>query len=1392
MPPWFACVLKHLQTADWNKYDDRLMKAAERGDVDKVSSILAKKGVNPSKLDLEGRSAFHVVASKGNLDCLNTILLHGVDITSHDAVGRNALHLSAKYGHSLCLQKLLQFNCPTENVDLQGRTALHDAAMSDCRSSVQLLCDHGASVNAKDGDGRTPLVLATQMCRPAICQLLIDKGADVNGRDKQNKTALMLGCEYGCRDAVEVLLKNGADVNLLDSLGHDSAYYARIGDNLEILSMIRAAVENTSKGRESIRKGPQLPTKWHHTIDQEKLKQQQIFREQQQQQHQDLEAENEELKERLWEMQREHRQMFDKSGVLKQQQKEELAMVLEAKEKEHENSVRTIESLRARLKYYEANQTASSPFSNGKGDAQLKQSFSFSTESQHSSNSSSSLMQTRSMVRPLELSKPSQAASAESEALKKELDALRKYNEAAREENSKLQVELSRKTADCRAMAAQCERTKMESDEQIRQLEDALKDVQKRMFDSEGKVKQMQGHFLALKEHLTSETLLGSTKLAEDLQDQLTDMKSKYEGASMEVGKLRNQMKQNEMLVEELKRDEGRLIKENRKLQEERSMLAREQEKESKKARELDGQLRDREAKLALSVPADKFENMKSLLTNEVNEKAKQVVEMEQELEQCQTELKRLQKDLGMHQIRVLEGSQERKNLQSLLDRQSEQFGKEVKELTLKNQNFQKEAENVRQENYLLQQNIRKLKDDLASHYVPLKVHAEQKKASDLNIEDLSKQLAEARQKQQQTKLEMETLLTEKTSLRENVNHLQALFVPPEKHEKEVAALKSNVVDLQRQCEELMQKCNEEQEKNRKLISANEDLKISLADDYLPINKHMEVTSTLTNTLEKVKGELLELKHKEQETQQEYIRASEECDTLKKQLLQLKDQVQAEYVSLADHKKQVDNLNQSKKELQATNNETLAKYVKQKEDVARLHAAIEGQKSELDTLQECIKVKYAPVASMEEKERSFQTTLNSLRNQLAEQTQRSTDSQEEARKWQRENERLKAEILSLQMDIQSHSALHKTNQEKEREFEKKLDVLNDELREVLQKYADIEGEKERLEDDNAKHLSEAQAMQVRLQGHYVPLEQLESLRMSLESKIETLEVELQQKRSEHGHAFERVQQLQLELEHQRGVSLPLTEHKQIKEELEREIAAVKEQLREEVEAGQIKETLIAKLQAEIQSMESAVLELQKREASNLSEYKTTRGALEAQVVSLEGTVRDLHEKYKDKCEEAARVEQKAVLAKDKAECLQAQSLRIEQEIRELKERYDTSLATIEDLQKSIQESAKQIEAKDNRITELLNDVERLKQALSDLSQLTYTTGVPTKRQNQQVDVLQSQVNTLQQQLAEADKRHQEVISIYRTHLLSAVQGRMDEDVQDALLQIIRMKQGVVF
>lgn len=49
-----CCVYLSLQATDWNKYDERLLKAVESGDVDKVTNTL-KKGAVATKLDASGR-----------------------------------------------------------------------------------------------------------------------------------------------------------------------------------------------------------------------------------------------------------------------------------------------------------------------------------------------------------------------------------------------------------------------------------------------------------------------------------------------------------------------------------------------------------------------------------------------------------------------------------------------------------------------------------------------------------------------------------------------------------------------------------------------------------------------------------------------------------------------------------------------------------------------------------------------------------------------------------------------------------------------------------------------------------------------------------------------------------------------------------------------------------------------------------------------------------------------------------------------------------------------------------------------------------------------------------------------------------------------------------------
>ncbi|NWW77732.1 UACA protein, partial [Climacteris rufus] len=1364
---------------DWSKYDDRLMKAAERGDVEKVSSILAKKGVSPTKLDVEGRSAFHVVASKGNLDCLNTILVHGVDITATDAAGGNALHLAAKYGHALCLQKLLQYNCPTENVDLQGRTALHDAAMSDCSSSIQLLCDHGAA------DGRTPLVLATQMCRPSLCQLLLDRGADVNARDKQNRTALMLGCEYGCKDAVEVLLRNGADVALTDGLGHDCAYYARIGDNIDILALLKAALEDSSKGRRNL--GQHFPL---GGIGSPLLSLQGLFWGA----PVDLELENQDLKARMREVQEEQRLLLDRISGLQLQlseeqmfaddlesEKDELKKILTTKEKQQEESLRTIEALKAKLKYYESLNGAC--FANaGKEDLLLKQGQAFAVESQPCEHLFFVPLsfQSRSLLRPLELSLPVQSPSSEKETLKKELESLRSCFGAAKEEISKLQRELSLKASECKALASECERSKAESDGQVRQLEDALKDVQKRMFDSEGKVKQMQSHFLALKEHLASEVASGSSKVMEELKEQLQEMKTKYEGASAEVGKLRNHIKQNELLVAEFQRDEGRLLEENKRLQKELVKVEMERDQRGRDVTELEGQLQEAAAKLGQAVSAESFEKMKSLLSDEVREKARKLAEVEGEREKLQAQVVLLQRECESQRAQLAQRvrPEEHEQMRSGFEQSKEELGKAISELSQKNEALQKELERLQADNKVLKQQVHMLKTEMKSQNVPLKIHEELKKTNDQAVGDLTKKLFEITKKYNESKAEAEKLLAEKNNLSENLSHFQAVYLSPEQHKKEVEALKSNDIELEKQLAELQKKYDDEQAKVSKLVTENTGLRESLRDQYVLATTHEEVKSVLNNTLEKTNGELSDLKGKIGEIKQEFLRVNEENGALKSKVKLLQNQLKTEYISLKDHETTVSTLNKSVQELQENNAAIRAEHQRGQDEISQLHTEIEAQKKELDTIQECIKSKYALVASLEAREQSFEATERELRAQLQEQEQRRRDSEQETQRYKEENEKLRNGVLSIQKDLQQNYVLAEQSHELERLCARGVAELNAQLRALLGKGEGQEGQQQQQQEEEEEGVGQ-------------PPEQVEALREALGRTVQELREALRRKEERYGRETHRVGELQRELAELRERSVPLLEHTRLRDALQAQITALQSSLEEKEAENREKSEEVQKLRAELGLRQQALAELRGRDVVPRAEFSSVKAALEAQLSSVAGHLASLRHKYEQAREEAAQARSSELALRDEKELLQLRSCSIEQEIKDHKERCDKSLTTITELQKRIQESAKQVEAKDNKITELLNDVERLKQALNGLSQLTYTTGIPSKRHQQQVELLQSQVKTLQQQLADAKRQHHEVVSVYRTHLLSAVQGHMDEDVQAALLQIIRMRQGLV-
>nr|XP_014345750.1 PREDICTED: ankyrin repeat domain-containing protein 24 [Latimeria chalumnae] len=253
------------ESQDWSKHDEKLLQAVENNDPDKVFSLLSKKGLVPTKLDSEGKSAFHLSVMRGHMDCLEVILSHGVDVTVTDGTGYNALHLAAKNGHPECVRRLIQEKCSIGAVDNCGRTVLHHAAVNGNISCVETLCDFEAPLDPKDGDGSTPLILAAQMSHSELCRLLIERGADANARDHQGRTALMLACENDSLETVEVLFQNGVDIGIVDALGHDALHYSLVTGNAHILQLLHGA---PSKGLWASEMELATPPSQHEAVSQ--------------------------------------------------------------------------------------------------------------------------------------------------------------------------------------------------------------------------------------------------------------------------------------------------------------------------------------------------------------------------------------------------------------------------------------------------------------------------------------------------------------------------------------------------------------------------------------------------------------------------------------------------------------------------------------------------------------------------------------------------------------------------------------------------------------------------------------------------------------------------------------------------------------------------------------------------------------------------------------------------------------------------------------------------------------------------------------------------------------------------------------------------------------------
>ncbi|KAM5260672.1 ankycorbin isoform 8-T13 [Hipposideros larvatus] len=622
-------------TNEWNKNDDRLLQAVENGDAEKVASLLGKKGASATKQDSEGKTAFHLAATKGHVECLRVMVTHGVDVTAQDTAGHSALHLAAKNSHHECVRKLLQSKCPAESIDSSGKTALHYAAAQGCLQAVQALCEHKSPLNLKDLDGNIPLLLAVQSGHSEVCRFLLDHGADVNSRDKNGRTALMVACEIGSSNTVEALIKKGADLTLVDSLGHNALHYSKLSENAGIQSLLLSKISQDADLKTPTKPKQLSDVSSPRSITSTPLsgKESVFFAEP------PFKAEISSIRQnqdRLSDSTAGADSLLDISSEADQQ---DILVLLQAK----------VASLTLHNKELQDKLQAKTP-----KEAEADLSF----DAYHSTHTDLA----PSLGKPSETSPPDSKSSP-----------------------SVLTHPLSKSPID--------------SDVRIQQLQEILQDLQSRLESSEAERKQLQAELQSRRTESVSLNNAEISENGSDLSQKLKETQSKYEEAMREVLSVQKQMKLGLVSPESVdsysRLRELRITEEELGvLKQDLQNALEESERNKEKVRELEEKLVEREKGVVIKPPVEEYEEMKSSYCSVIENMNKEKAFLFEKYQEAQEEVMRLKDTLKSQMTQ--EAGDEAGDMKEAMNRMIDELNKQVSELSQLYKEAQAELEDYR------------------------------------------------------------------------------------------------------------------------------------------------------------------------------------------------------------------------------------------------------------------------------------------------------------------------------------------------------------------------------------------------------------------------------------------------------------------------------------------------------------------------------------------------------------------------------------------------------------------------------------------------------------------------------------------------------------------------
>ncbi|XP_053788346.1 ankycorbin isoform X1 [Vidua chalybeata] len=915
-------------TNEWNKNDDRLLQAVENGDPEKVASLLGKKGASATKQDSEGKTAFHLAATKGHAECLRIMVTHGADVTAQDGAGHSALHLAAKNSHPDCVKRLIQSKCPADSTDNSGKTALHYAAACGCLQAVQLLCEHKCPINIKDLDGSIPLLLAVQNGHTEVCKYLLDHGADINTRDKNGRTALMMACEASSLNMVEAFLRRDADVSLVDVFGQNALHYAKLSENTGIQNLLSSKISQDVEAKSPTKakqhdQGSKLSSERSGTPKKRKAppppispiqvndlssphsststpmtgKGQAFFADQVcKEEFSSLHRDN---KDRLSDSTTGADSLLDVSSEADQQ---DLLLLMQAK----------IASLTLHNKELQVKLQERTP---KEGDSTVD---SYSSQTQFE-----------------------QTAERQNEFLLQELKPTLNATQIQEKFTSPREVKM-------------------------KYLQEDLKDVQRKLENSEAKRKHVETQVqprVPERDHLNSPDI---SENCSDLNLKFKETQNRHEEAVKEILNVQRQKKP--ILVSSESEETGSDLsmlkvtyEEVEALKQELKKALEESERQKEKVRELQKKFEDREQKVAGKLSVEECEEMKNSYCSVIDNINQEKALLIERYKEGQEEIKRLQDKLT-NQMQ-LESSAEAGERKDVMHRTIDELNRQLSELSQLYKEAQTELEDYRKKKTL---------DDIASDYIPRDEHEKLMELTNSLKYKAENELSEM--KSQYTKV-----LDESEELKQLLDIQKQNSLPITEHRQVINALRNTIKEMEEEINELKRLLSNKESKLRNLEKA-------LLEEKAAINEAMVPKATYEKLKSSLEGEVSALSSKLKDVIREKENISLDAMKLRNEILHLKEAKEGMHTLLEAKEQEVTDLQHKYHQVQEvlTEMKNSSKLEEDKDKkINEMSKEISKLKEALNSLSQLSYSTSAPKRQSQQLE-VLQQQVKQLQNQLTE------------------------------------------------------------------------------------------------------------------------------------------------------------------------------------------------------------------------------------------------------------------------------------------------------------------------------------------------------------------------------------------------------------------------